>query len=315
MKKAYSGMRHLALAGFVILSTVASGAAQTILRMDNASCIGGLDNLAKVAKVDITPATTPRKVVGKCDAQSVQVVAQQAGITLDIKRIKWNRNGLSPLADGKLPEQLRLELRGVTVLEAPAGDPAWAYLADYSRSGRTFDAGLAFVFDPETGVLDLTDASIRFRNGNTAKLSGRLHGVVQGFPQNPEMGVFPLIIDDLTLAVSNGDARKNPLTELGITVLKKNIPNGDIAKFRALATLYIANELSRVLDRNGLAAVQRLVSDLPNPKGDLLLRLMAGKGYPVLRLGLLRADEKLSQMLDGVSVEFAYGPDLFATVN
>ncbi|WP_457646752.1 hypothetical protein [Profundibacter sp.] len=315
MGKAYSGIRHLALAGFVMLSTVANGAAQTILRMDNADCIGGLGNLGKVANIEIIPATTPRRVVGKCDAQSVRVVVERAGVTLDIKRIKWNRNGLSSLAEGQLPQQLRLELQGVSVLESPADDPVWAYLADYTGFGRTFDAGLAYVFEPDTGVLELTGASIGFRNGNTVKLSARLHGVVPGFPKNPEMGVFPLIVDDLLLAVSNGGARKRPLTELGIAVLKKNIPNGDIGQFRSLATLYIANELSGILDRDGLAAAQRLVSDLPDPKGDLRLRLVADKGYPVLRFGLLQAGEKLSRMLDGVSVEFAYGPDLFTPVN
>ena len=215
MKYAHFKMRNLALAGFVLLSTTASGYTQSILRMDNAGCIGGLEELAKLVKVEITPATSPRKVIGKCDAQSVDVVAKQGGVTLTIKRITWNRNGLAPLSDGQLPDQLQLEMSGVKVTNAPTNDPAWVYLVDYGRFGHTFDAMLDFGFQADKGVLELAGASLDFHNGNSARLSARLRGVTPAFPQSPEIGVFPLIIDNLTIAINSRDTRKNPLLELG----------------------------------------------------------------------------------------------------
>jgi hypothetical protein len=315
MKYAHFKMGNLALAGFVLLSTTASGYAQSILRMDNAGCIGGLEDLAKLVKVEIKPATSPRKVIGKCDAQSVDVVAERAGVTLTIGRLTWNRNGLVPLSDGQLPDQLQLEMRGVKVTNAPANDPAWNYLVDYGRSGRAFDATLDFAFQADKGVLELAGAMLDFHNGNSARLSGRLRGVTPAFPKSPEIGIFPLIIDNLTIAINSRDTRKNPLLELGVAMLKGKIPNGDIDGFRSLATLYIATELSKVMGGNDLASVNRLVSDLPDPKGDLLLHLTAAKGYPVLRFGLWATGRKLAQMLEGVSVEAGYSPNLFDAVN
>ena len=315
MMYAHFKARNLFLAGFVLLSTTTSGYAQSILRMDNAGCIGGLEDLAKLVKVEITPATSPRKVIGKCDAQSVDVVAKQAGVALEIDRITWNRNGLEPLSDGQMPEQLKLEIRGVKVTKAPAEDPAWAYLMDYGRFGRTFDATLEFAFQADKGVLELAGASLDFQNGNSARLSARLHGVTPAFPKNPEIGIFPLIIDSLTIAINSRDTRKNPLMELGVAMLKGKIPNGDFDGFKSLATLYVASELSKVMSGNDLASVNRLVSDLPKPKGDLLLHLTATKGYPILRFGLWATGQKLAEMLEGVTVEADYGPNLFDAVN
>ncbi len=307
MRNVHFKIRNLALAGFVLLSTTASGYAQSILRMDNAGCIGGLEDLAKLIKVEIKPATSPRKVIGKCDAQSVDVMAERAGVTLKIERITWNRNGLAPLSDGQLPDQLQLEMRGVKVTNAPANDPAWDYLVDYGRSGRAFDATLDFGFQADKGLLELAGASLDFHNGNSARLSARLRGVTPAFPKSPEIGVFPLIIDNLTIAINSRDTRKNPLLELGVAMLKGKIPNGDIDGFRSLATLYIATELSKVMNGNDLASVNRLVSDLPRPKGGALLHLNADGGFPVLRLGLLAKGNKPAKALEGVSVEFGYG--------
>jgi len=311
--KTISAMKYLVLAGGIVLST--SAGAQSILRMDNASCTDGLDALADVVKLQIMPASSPRKVVGKCDAQPVRVTSERAGVILDIKRVTWNRNGLAPLADGQLPKQLRLELRGVKVTKAPAGNPVWAYLVDYTKSGRQFDAKLAFAFNPGTGVLELTGASVDFHNGNTARLSAKLHGVVPAFPQNPEMGIFPLIIDEVALTINSRGSRKNPLLDLGIAILKAKIPNGDIKEFKVQAVTSIIKELETVLGANGLDDARKLVAELPRPSGDIMLRMTAAKGYPALRLGVLRKESKPSEILDGVSVEFEYGPDLFDDVN
>lgn len=307
--------RNLALAGFILLSTMASGYAQSILRMDNAGCIGGLEYLAKLLKIEITPATSPRKVIGKCDAQAVEVVAGGSGVTLRAERITWNRNGLAPLGDGQMPQQLQLEMRGVKVTNAPATDSAWDYLVDYGRSGRAFDAALDFGYTADSGVLDLAGISLDFHSGNTARLSARLRGVAPAFPKSPEIGVFPLIIDNLTVAINSRETRKNPLLELGVAMLKGKIPNGDIDGFRSLASLYVATELSKVISENNLASVNKLVSDLPDLKGDLLLHLAAAEGYPVLRFGLWSTGQKPAEMLEGVSVEARYSPNLFDVVN
>ncbi len=309
--KMIASMKSLILISSIGVLNPVSGAAQNLIKMDNADCTSGLTALAEVIQVQITPAAPPRKIVGKCEARTVQIIASRAQVSIDVDRVQWNRNGLAPFAEGVMPDQLELKLSGVRVTSAPERDPAWVFLANEGTAGRKFDATLAFSFQSGTGALDITAASLDFYNGNTASLTAQLRGISATQPKNPELAVLTMLVDDLMVSIHGSRGRENPAMALGMAALLGKIPDGDIEAFKAKATPYIANELAAVLSGGSISALQKLVSDLPRPEGGMLLHLNAAGGFPVLRLGLLAKGNKPAQALKGVSVEFGYGPDIF----
>jgi len=313
--KMIAALKPVALIGLLALSNPAGGFAQNLIKMQNAGCTDGLAALANLVQVKINPATTPRNMVGKCDAQSVTIRSERAKVTIEIDRLKWNRDGLGPLADGKLPDQLKLELHGVQVTSAPEQEPAWAYLASEGAAGRKFDAKLAFAFAPESGTLKITSASLDFHNSNIVKLTAQLRGISATQPKNPELAALTMIVDDLMFTIHSGKGQKNPALALATKILQGKIPEGDFGGFKARATTYIAKELATVLNAESVTALKKMVSDLPQPKGGMLLHLDAAGGFSALRLGLLAKGNDPAQALEGVSVEIGYGNNLFDNVN
>ena len=309
--KLIAALKPVALAGLMAVSNPVGAFAQNLIKMDNAGCTNGLASLAEVIQVQINPAAPPRKVVGKCEARTVQITASRAQVSIEIDRVQWNRNGLAPFAEQKMPDQLKMKLSGVRVMSAPERDPAWVFLANEGTAGRKFDATLAFSFQSATGALDITSASLDFHNGNTASLTAQLRGISATQPKNPELAVLTMLVDDLMVSIHGSRGRENPAMALGMAALLGKIPDGDIEAFKVKATPYIANELAAVLSGGDISALQKLVSDLPRPEGGVLLHLNAAGGFPILRLGLLAKGNKPAQALEGVSVEFGYGPDIF----
>ena len=299
-------MRPLALICSLLVTTTI-GTAQSRITMDNEACVHGLTALATLVKAQINPASPPRKIASKCEAQNVSLTA--SGVAISIKQMQWNRAGFSPLINGELPQRLKLTLRGVTVTAAPKKELAWHYLVSEAKAGRSFNAALNLQFKPASGVLTISDASLDFHNGNGASLTAQLRGVSPNLSQKPELGALTIIMDDLTFAIHKGNGGRNQAMDLAVAALQANLRGKDIAKFKTLAAEYIGKEMGQVLSGQGLSDLKALITDLPKPKANVFLRLQAAGGFAILRLALLKSGSKLATALDGVDVEFSYGSD------
>jgi hypothetical protein len=294
-----------AFSGGIILATTLASSGQSRITMDNEACVGGLAGFAKLAKVDIKPATSPRKIASKCEAQDLDLKA--SGVVISIKQMQWNGAGFAPLVKGQLPKRLQLNLRGVTVKSAPENEPAWQYLVAEANAGRSFNASLGLSFMASTGVLTISSASLDFKNGNAASLSAQIHRVNPKFLEKPELAALAVIIDTLTFVINSGKSGRNQALDVAVAALKSNIPGKDMTKFKTRALAYIRQEMGTLLSGNALLALQNLISDLPAPKGDVVLNMQAPEGFAILRLALLKTGGNLAAALGGVDLELAYG--------
>lgn len=288
-----------------ILVAVAIGAtashSQNLIKMNSSDCIDGLEALAAMTKVQIEPATTPRKTAGTCLAQNVRLTASGGQVVIAIDQIQWNRAGLMLLKDETMPEYLKLIFRGVRVNAAPENNPAWGILRAEATAGRDFDANIDFTFSNVNGAVKPLNIGIDFHNGNILTLLADLRGVSPSLLGKSELSRLAITANILRFEIHSGNGRKNPALEMGMAALLKGIPNRDLDAFKIKAKAFVDNKIAKAMSADDRRAALALIADLPRPKGHISVQMKAAKGFAILRLGF--------GALDGIEINFGYGYD------
>ena len=301
------GIRPFLLAA-IFAGISANAPAQSLIKLDNDGCGEGLKELAAIAGAELAQNASPRKIAGSCEVKALTIRAE--GVEISVDSIKWNRAGLLPLTKGQMPENLRLQLQGVRVINAPQDQPGWQFLASEARLGRKFDAGAELVFSADTGVLEIARAGLDFGNGNTAGIHARLHGVSASLPKSPAVAGLAAFVDEAGFSLSQGNARSNTALALAMSALQGSPAGKDIEGLRATALTMIKDGMGAEIDSASRKALERLIGDLPEPTGGLRLMVQAPDGFALLRLAILSRGGTPEMPLSGTVLDFVYGPDV-----
>ncbi len=303
----FTSFRRVLPALTAALVLQAGGAyAQRLITMDNESCSSGLQALSPIINGEIKLSSPPRSFAGKCEASDV-ILNLKPDIVLRLDKVAWGKGQLESVARGLLPERLKLKITGAHVVSAPKPGSPLSVLAQEGLLERGMNASLTFSYTPKQGKLNLQQAMLRFSDENLIVLSAKLNGVAPALPSNPQIGILPILIEDLTLTVETGRRIRNPAYSLAAFQVHEVNPSMKDAELKATADAYIVKEISAVLDQNALLDLRRFISDAPDPQAPITVRLTSRDGFALIRLIGLQAGSALDKVFEGADLSFRYG--------
>jgi hypothetical protein len=283
-----------------------------------ADCAAGVTLMQMLIPLDAAPAVAG-PTDGWCALDGAEFGWPGAPIQRRIARIAWRAPGLAAAVDGGPPPLwMDLRLGGITQ-RFVTGDARIDYQLDVQSRvpGTAIDADLALRLDPGAGLLVMDRLRIALPMGNGVDLQARVETAPwpAATPWSQAIdGPEALRVTRLDLAL---DLRG--LFEFYIlpALLDRMAPDevvGVIAGLKADLTAAQATADPTGLAPETRAALARLLADLPNPHGRLILTLRSDRGLDgaaLMALDLTRPDAALRQILalfDGAAVTMTY-PD------
>ncbi|MBV1867131.1 MAG: hypothetical protein KUG69_04380 [Marinosulfonomonas sp.] len=272
--------------------------------MDSDKCGSGIAALSALSDSEIHPLSPPRRLMGKCGAQSVVVKNLRAGVTLEIEQIEWQSGALKRLADGQLPEHLKISVRGVSVRKAPANDPIWSFLKAQGALAAGIDGELSLSYSQNDNVLDLSRVSLDFAGNNSLSASARFHGVRPDFMTKPELKIMTVFADQMVLNVTGGGGFGESLVS---AVLKRYSIDMSTDKLKKFARKYVSEADLPPISAQDRSDLQRFITRLPRPSGKLSVGFRSDTGLSAVRAAAFGAGAKNVWPDDGMEAFFHYG--------
>jgi hypothetical protein len=202
-------------------------------------------------------------------------------------RLRFRGSALAWIADGSaVPEGLEVAVEGLRLV-VQTGDARMDWLlAAQSRPNR-IDATLALAWDPAAKVLRLEDLSVDFPGENRVELTASVAGVDLSSTGAAQMSATSFALTEMDLRVqTHGLFEGYLLMALGSALLPGE---GDIdaavAGLKGDLRAFVGDLPGTSFSRDSKAAMVGFVEELPNPSGDLTMRLTAKPGLGPVRLG------------------------------
>ena len=202
-------------------------------------------------------------------------------------QLRFRGSALGWIAEGTgLPEGLEVAVEGLRLV-VETGDARMDWLFAAQARPNEIGAKLVLAWNPAAKIMRLDRLSIDFPGENLVDLSAVVTGVDLSSQGAIQMSATSFALTEADLRIStHGLFEWYALMALGPMVLP---PEGDMA---AAAAGIRSDLLAMVCDLPGTsvsdaskAALAALVADLPNPSGDLTVRLKAKPGIGPVRFG------------------------------
>jgi hypothetical protein len=209
-----------------------------------------------------------------------------------------------------LPESFELDVRGLRIVPH-MGSAQMKYLFGLQTFLNKIDASLAYSWERDARVLNVTKLAIDFPAENEFKATARIINVdlsSEGTLQGSAAG-FGVTNADVELT-TNGFFESYMAMALGPILLpQEGDMEAEVRKLRAKTTAAIGDLPGTTFSSQTKSALKDLVADLPQPKGTLTLSLRADQGFGPVRLtryamtGLPETVADLAPIFDGVQID------------
>jgi hypothetical protein len=243
-----------------------------------------------------------------CSITDLRLEAQsEFGSNVLIERLVLAGAGFGGPLDRLLavPVDINMTVEGLRIVPVMP-DPTMRYL--FEAQSRGFDgitAQMVLQYDPAAGRLDLSEFAADF--GALGQIAGQfqLDGLTAEFMEAPDAAVAALAIPQARLVVTTtGLFETYGLIPLGTVIATGPDPVAALSAFQAEAIAALQPFSSGLIDAESLSALTALIAALPNPRGELVVDLVAAPGA----VDALVMSETLAPVPDGVTLSVTWTP-------
>lgn len=217
---------------------------------------------------------------------------------------------------GVVPEDLEVEVEGLRLVLS-TGTPQMDYLFAAQARANTIDGALTLAWDAAARVLTVKALTVDFPGDNALALSAAVRGVDLSSTGAMQMSATGFAVTKLDLSVvTHGLFEWYVLMALGPALLPAD---GDmqaaVAGLKAQAAAGIALLPEATFPVGTKAAMEAVLTELPNPSGTLTLALRSEAGVGPSRVlgfamtGMPRTMAEAAPAFDGVVIDMEWQHD------
>ncbi|MEE9426624.1 MAG: hypothetical protein V3V25_00630 [Paracoccaceae bacterium] len=293
----------------VFLMAASPAISQKMIRLDGDKCASGLRMLASLIDATITPASPPRQFAGKCQASGVVVSDISNDIELRFKQLRWNSGGLTPLIEELLPVQLDIDIKGITLQNAPKNDPVWGFIRQQVSAARSVDSEIRWSFQAGERKLDLNSLMLDFGNGNRLTAAIKLINVSPKLLSQPEVFGLAIAASDATVSIEGNRRFGDGIVQAILaSVPATDLPIEGMSELRSRLRQAARDNYQGLLDSASWGKLGQMIDDIPHPSGLVSLQFQSETGILLLRLAAVKTSIGVKKLLDGAHVNFDYSP-------
>ncbi|MDA8585176.1 hypothetical protein N9L47_02795 [Rhodobacteraceae bacterium] len=277
------------------------------------------DLLIKAGAIDAAlPGLIRETANGGC---RINGVALPSWDNLDVKAqsLSWRGRDLDRFArEGLPPTALSLSIKGITLVPN-IGDPVFSYIQSIQARGKSIDVALSYRWDEAAKVLELQSLRFDFPQDDYLELQARVDRVDLTNLGTMQVSVGGFAVTDTSLVIrSERMFQDYVLTALGSVVLRGSSDSaGRVAALKVIGSEAVMRAPNDVLNSASKTALNGLIDQMPDPKGQLVIETSSRTGIGPARFlplvlpyvfGSVWFDglDDVWQLLDGVDTTITY---------
>lgn len=268
-------MNRVGLALLCVVGLTGPAAAQ----QDPALCTRIVDAVSAATGAEI-PAASVTAEGADCVLTDLTIPDDGSyGIALTVDRLAWRGSDLAVLEDLLLPAEIDVVVQGLRI-RPRTPDPVFRYLLAAQAGPYGIDATASLRWDSLTNVLRLIALDIDFPGDDALSLTATVTGADLSSHAAMQTSLGNAVLTQMSLDVTmQGLFERYLLIPLGQRLLKgSTTPEQSVAGLKATATDLIAALPDEAAGAESREALTRLVADLPNPRGRVMLSVDAPEG-------------------------------------